>query len=292
MHVTITGATGLIGRRLVRALEERGDDVTAISRDPARARAALGVDATGWNDPRIGDAVINLAGENIAQRWSGDAKRRIRESRVEGTRRLVEAIRRAEPRPKVLVSSSAVGYYGDRGAERLTEDAPPAGDFLGRLCVEWEGEARAAAEEGVRVVTVRTGPVLDRAGGALSKMLPFFRLGVGGPVAGGRQYMAWIHADDLAGIYLRALDDEAWTGAENAAAPEPATSREFSRALGRALRRPAFAPVPGFAVSLLYGQMSEIVTKSQRVVPARPLALGYEFRHVELEPALRSALAR
>jgi uncharacterized protein (TIGR01777 family) len=291
MDVTITGATGLIGRRLVQALVARGDRVIAVSRDPERASAALGVDATSWDDPRLGEAVINLAGENLAQRWTEDARRRIRESRVEGTRRLAQAIARADRPPRVLVSSSAVGYYGDRGDERLTEDAPPGDDFLGRLCVEWEGEAHAAARPGVRVVTVRTGPVLDRRGGALSKMLPFFRLGIGGPVAGGRQYMAWIHAEDVAGIYLRALDDDAWTGAVNATAPEPATNRDFSHALGRALRRPAFAPVPGLAVRLLYGQMAEIVTKSHRVIPARPLALGYEFRHSELEPALRSALA-
>jgi hypothetical protein len=291
MHVTVTGATGLIGRRIVRALRERGDDVIAVSRDPARAASALGVGATTWDDLRIGDAVVNLAGENLAQRWTTDAKRRIRDSRVNGTRRLVEAIAQADPRPRVLLSSSAVGYYGDRGAERLTEDAPPGDDFLAQLCVDWEREAEAARDLGVRVVTVRTGPVLDRAGGALSKMLPFFKAGVGGPVAGGRQYLAWIHADDVAGIFLRALDDDAWSGPVNAAAPEPATNREFSHALGRALRRPAFAPVPALAVKALYGQMSEIVTKSQRVVPARPLALGYEFRHVELEPALRSALA-
>ena len=291
MNVTVTGATGLIGRRIVKALEQRGDDVTVVSRDPARARDALGVDATTWDDPRLADAVIHLAGENIAQRWTDDAKRRIRTSREDGTRRLVEAMASAGPGPRTLVSASGVGYYGARRDEPIGEDAPAGDDFLAQVCVAWEREANAAAALGVRVVTVRTGVVLDKGGGALSKMLPFFKAGVGGPVAGGRQYLSWIHADDVAGIYLRALDDETWSGPVNASAPEPVTNREFSHTLGRALRRPALAPVPGFAVRALYGEMAEIVTTGQRALPRRPLELGYRFRHTELEPALRSALA-
>jgi hypothetical protein len=300
MHVTLTGATGLIGSRIVAALRARGDTVTVLSRDPGRARSTLGdVEAHAWqslDEPAPAaalagrDGVVHLAGENIAQRWNDDARRAIQQSREVGTRNLVAGLRSAEPRPRVLVSASAVGYYGPRGDERLTEDAPPGDDFLAHVCVAWEREAQAARELGLRVVNLRNGVVLDSGGGALAKMLPFFRLGIGGPVAGGNQYLSWIHADDVAGLYLAALDDDAWDGAFNAAAPEPATNRDFSRALGRALRRPAFAPVPGLAVRVLYGDMAEIVTEGQRAVPARALERGYAFRHTDLEAALRDAL--
>jgi uncharacterized protein (TIGR01777 family) len=190
----------------------------------------------------------------------------------------------------VLVASSAVGYYGPHGDERVDEDTPPGDDFLATVCVAWEREAARAGSLGLRVVHVRTGVVLDREGGALSKMLPFFRLGLGGPVAGGRQYLPWVHRDDIVGIQLAALDGEGWSGGVNATAPEPATNRDFSHALGRALHRPAFAPVPGLAVRALYGDMAEMVTQGQRAVPRRPLELGYEFRHPELDAALRAAL--
>ncbi|MEA2277850.1 MAG: uncharacterized protein QOC78_2810 [Solirubrobacteraceae bacterium] len=300
MDVTLTGATGLIGRRLVHALRERGDGVTVLTRDPDRARAALGdVAAVAWrtlDEPAPAaalegrDAVVHLAGENVAQRWTDDAKRRIRASRELGTRNLVAGLRAAQPRPRALVASSAVGYYGAHGDEPVTEAAPPGRDFLAEVCAAWEREAAAAGDLDVRVVHVRTGVVLDRDGGALGKMLPFFRIGAGGPVAGGRQYMAWIHADDVVGIYLAAIDGEDWRGPVNASAPEPVTNREFSRALGRALHRPAIAPVPGLAVRLLYGDMAEIVTTGQRAVPERPLALGYAFAHTEVEAALRDAL--
>jgi uncharacterized protein (TIGR01777 family) len=300
-RVTLTGATGLLGTRLVRALRERGDEVTVLSRSPERAREALGgdVDAKAW-DPTAGpapaealagrDAIVHLAGENVAQRWSADAKRRILESRELGTRHLVEGLRAAEPRPAALVSSSAVGYYGPHGAEQLPEDTPPGDDFLARVCVAWEREARAAEELGMRVVLVRTGVVLDKCGGALGKMLPFFKTGVGGPVAGGEQLMPWIHADDVVGIYLRALDDAAWSGPVNGTAPGPVSNKDFSKALGRALHRPALAPVPAFAIQLLYGDMSEIVTKGQNAVPRRTLELGYRHAHPALDEALRSAL--
>lgn len=299
MNVTVTGATGLIGTRLVRALRERGDTVTVLSRSPDRARAALGVEAAAW-DPMAGpapaaalagrDAVVHLAGEPIAQRWSGDARRRIHDSRETGTRNLVAGIAAADPRPPALVSASGVGYYGPHGDEVLTEDAPPGDDFPARVCIVWEREAGAAAELGVRVATLRTGVVLDRGGGALAKMLPFFQAGVGGPVAGGRQYLAWIGIEDLVGLYLAAVD-QPWDGPFNATAPEPATNRDFSRALGRALRRPAIAPVPAFAIRLLYGDMSEIVTTGQRAVPQRALAQGFAFRRADLDDALRAALA-
>ncbi|MEA2391320.1 MAG: uncharacterized protein QOK31_1429 [Solirubrobacteraceae bacterium] len=300
MKVAITGATGLIGTRLARELKARGDEVTVLTRSPERAEEQLGVAAVAWDPGRepapvaalaARDAVVHLAGENVAQRWSQDAKRRIRESRVAGTRNLVAGLRTAGPRPKVLVSSSAVGFYGPRGEERLDEDTPPGEDFLAGVCVEWERAAAAATELDVRVVSVRTGVVLDSDGGALKTMLPPFKLGVGGPVAGGRQYMPWIHADDVVGIYLAAIDGHSWSGPVNASAPEPVTNREFSKALGRALRRPAIAPVPGAALRLRYGEMAEIVTEGQRAVPRRALELGYAFRHPDLDEALASALA-
>jgi uncharacterized protein len=293
MRVTVTGASGLIGSQLVERLRARGDTVTTLSRSPR------GTGSHAWQpeqeaapaDALAGQgAVVHLAGENVAQRWSDDAKRRIRSSRELGTRNLVAGIEAADPRPKVLVSSSAVGYYGPHGDERLDEDTPPGRDFLAEVCVAWEREARQAAGLGLRVVTVRTGVVLDQGGGALAKMLPFFKLGVGGPVAGGGQYMPWIHVDDVVGIYLAALDGDDWEGPVNAAAPEPVTNKAFSKALGRALHRPALAPVPAFAIQTLYGEMAEIVTKGQRVVPARTQALGYAFSHPDLDEALRSAL--
>ena len=307
MRVTVTGASGLIGSSLVAELRERSDEVTVLSRDPARARGLLGVEALGW-DPLAEaapvaalagrDAVVHLAGENIAQRWSARAKRAIRESRVTGTRNLLAGLEaagregdgRGGGRPRILISGSAVGYYGPRGEEPLDEDSPPGNDFVAEICIAWEAEAAKASELGMRVVLVRTGVVLDRDGGALAKMLPPFRLGVGGPVAGGRQYMSWIHREDLVGMIRAALRDERWSGPANGTAPEPVTNREFSHALGHALHRPSLLAVPGFALGLLYGEMAEIVTTGARVMPAKPLVLGYEFRHPELDEALRSAL--
>ena len=296
----MTGATGLIGSALVAALRDRGDEVTVLSRDPARATRALGVAAEAWDASGSAptsaltgrDGVLHLAGEPLAQRWSAAAKRRIRDSRAEGTRGLVAGLREADPRPGVLVSASGVGYYGARGDERLDESAPAGDDFAARVCVEWEAAAREAETLGTRVVLVRTGVVLDRGGGALARMLPPFRLGVGGPVAGGRQYLPWIHLDDIVGIYLAALDGAGWSGPVNAAAPEPVTNAEFSRALGRALHRPAVLPVPGAALRALYGEMAIIVTTGQRAVPRRAQELGHAFRHPDLDEALRSALAR
>jgi uncharacterized protein (TIGR01777 family) len=300
MKVTVTGASGLIGSRLVRALQARGDEVTVLSRDPGRTAQELGVTAMPWQPlespaPAAAlsgrDAVVHLAGENVAQRWSAKAKQGISASRETGTRHLVDGLRAAEPRPPVLVSSSAVGYYGPRGDDVLHESEPPGDDFLARVCAAWEREAERAAEMGVRVVRIRTGVVLDRRGGALARMLPFFRAGVGGPVAGGRQYMPWIHAEDVVGLYLAAIDDAGLTGPVNASAPEPVTNARFSRALGRALRRPAILPVPAAALQLLYGDMAEIVTEGQRAVPRRALEHGYMFRHPDLDDALRDALA-
>ncbi|HEX6743401.1 MAG TPA: TIGR01777 family oxidoreductase [Solirubrobacteraceae bacterium] len=302
MNVTLTGATGLLGTAIVNRLLERGDAVTVLSRDPERARVALGdVEAHAWQplqEPAPAaalsgrDAVVHLAGETVAQRWTDESRRAIVDSREIGTRNLVAGLGAAEPRPAALISASAVGYYGPRGDEPVTEDAGPGHDFLAGVCVAWEREAARAADHGLRVAMLRTGVALDQQGGALAKMLPFFRLGIGGPVAGGRQYMPWIHADDIVGLYLAALDDSSWEGAVNACAPEPVTNRDFSRALGRALHRPAFAPVPGLAVRALYGDMAEIVTTGQRAVPRRALERGYAFRHTDLEQALRDAVGR
>jgi uncharacterized protein len=306
MRVTVTGATGLIGGALVTDLHAHGHEVTILSRDPTRARAGDGVEveAVRW-DP-LGepapvaalagaDAVVHLAGENIAQRWSEQAKRAIRESRVLGTRNLLTGLQAAgEPdpgrRPRMLISGSAAGYYGPHGEEPLDEDSPPGGDFLAEVCVAWEQEAQQATSLGMRVVSIRTGVVLDREGGALAKMLPPFRLGLGGPVAGGHQYISWIHREDLLGMIRTALEDERWSGPINATAPEPATNRDFSRALGHVLHRPALLPLPGFALRLLYGGMAEIVTTGARVMPAKALVLGYDFDHPQLDAALRSAL--
>jgi uncharacterized protein (TIGR01777 family) len=306
LRVTVTGATGLIGSSLVSALQERDAQVSVLTRDPVRARAKLGdVEAVAW-DPLgeaapahalVGrDAVLHLAGEPVAQRWSAKVKRAIRESRTIGTGNLVAGLARVQASdeaevPRTLIGSSAIGYYGAHGEEPLDEDAPPGEDFLAHVCVEWEAAVAAAHERlGLRVVQVRTGVVLDRTGGALAKMLPAFRLGVGGPVAGGHQYVSWIHAEDVVAMMLAALQDERWSGPINATAPEPVTNRDFSKALGSALGRPSLLPVPGFGLRALYGEMAEIVTSGARVMPAKPLVLGYEFAHPQLPAALRSAL--
>jgi uncharacterized protein (TIGR01777 family) len=236
--------------------------------------------------------VVHLAGEPIAQRWTDDAKRRIRASRELGTRNLVAGLRAtAEPRPRVLVSQSAIGWYGARGDEPVDESEPAAsGDFLAGIVAAWEAEARAAEELGLRVVLTRTGVVLAEEGGALEKMLPPFKLGVGGPVAGGKQYVPWVHLDDVVGAMLLCLDDERASGPINITAPEPVTNKELSKTLGHVLVRPALTPVPAFAVKFLYGEMASIVTTGARVMPKRLEELGYHYRRPELEPALRAAV--
>ena len=289
MRVAVTGATGTIGRAVADALTARGDEVTALSR------------STNWPEPKNApppldalsgrDAVVHLLGEQIAQRWTDDAKREIRDSRVLSTRNLVSALGELPEaeRPKTLVSQSGAGWYGLRGDERLDESAPAGDDFLARLSVDWEAEARRAEELGVRVVVNRTGMVLSDSGGALEKMLPFFKAGIGGPVAGGDQYVPWVHLDDVVGAILFELDTGEARGPINLTAPEPATNRELAKALGRVLRRPAVAPVPALAVKALYGEMASIVTTGQRAVPARLEELGYSHRQPELEAALRDA---
>jgi uncharacterized protein (TIGR01777 family) len=305
MRVAITGATGLIGTRVSAALRARGDTVVALSRHAGAARDRLGgdVEVVQWADP-LGtpappaalagaDGVIHLLGEPVAQRWTEQARTAIRDSRALGTRNLVRTLAQLSPeeRPGVLVSQSATGYYGPRGDERLTESSPAGDDFLAGVVVAWEAEAHAA-EPLLRVVCMRTGVVLAPAGGALEKMLPVFRLGIGGPVGSGRQYVPWIHVDDVVGGLLHALDDGSLHGPVNLTAPEPVTNRELSHALGRALHRPAFWPVPGAAVKLLYGGMAAIVLTGQRAVPAQLSASGFPFRYPDLDAALADVVAQ
>lgn len=290
MSVTITGGTGLIGRRVVEALREHGDEVTMLSR--------RGEGAERWERPKEEpparealagrDGVIHLLGENVAQRWTDAAKREIRESRELATRKLVEGLGALtdEERPDVLVSMSAIGWYGARGDEPVDESEPPGDDFLAGVVETWEAEARRAEELGMRVVRARTGVVLASEGGALEKMLPPFKMGVGGPVAGGRQFVPWIHLDDVVGALLFLLDRG--SGAYNVTAPEPVTNRELSKALGRALHRPAVAPVPALALKALYGEMGQIVTTGVRAVPKRLLEDGYSFSRPDLDDALRA----
>jgi uncharacterized protein (TIGR01777 family) len=299
MKVTVTGATGRIGSHLVAALQARGDDVIALSRDPDRAGEKLGIEALPW-DPEneappkaslVGrDAVVHLAGEDVAQRWNKDAKARILDSREKSTRSLVHAIFDAKPRPPIFVCASASGYYGARGDEPVGEAEPPGSDWLASVVMRWEQQADTALI-GTRLVKVRTGIVLDADGGALAKMLPPFKAGVGGPIGGGKQYMPWIHLDDIIGIYMAALDSPSFAGPINASAPNPVTNKEFAQALGRALHRPAVAPIPGLTIKAMYGEMAQIVLKGVRMVPGRAAELGYEFKHPELDEALADTLA-
>jgi uncharacterized protein (TIGR01777 family) len=303
-RVAVTGATGLIGQAVVSELQARGDQVIALSRDEQKARRQLGagVEAATWADPvrtqpptgalAGADGIIHLLGELISQRWSDEVKRRIRDSRVLGTRNLVAGLMELPEgqRPKVLVSQSAVGYYGPRGEEELNESSPPGGDFLAETVQAWETEAQAAEDLGLRVATTRTGVVLSAEGGALATMLPPFKLGVGGPVGSGRQYLPWIHLDDVAGGLLYVLDHDTASGPHNLTAPTPVTNRDFSKALGRALHRPAVMPVPAIAIKLLYGEMAEIVLEGQRAVPHKLIELGYPFRFTDLDAALNGVL--
>jgi uncharacterized protein len=283
MRVAVSGATGTIGGALVRQLLERGDEVVAISRDPGSA----GMDAMGWDALDLSgfDAAIHLAGSPIDQRWTEAGKKRIRDSRIDGTRRVVDALRAADPRPPVLVSQSAEGYY-PRGGAPVREDAPPGSGFLSEVVQAWEAEARRAEELGVRVVITRTAVVLAREGGALPKMLTPFKLGVGGPVAGGAQPFPWIHVDDAAAAMIFLMDTEGAQGVVNLAAPDRHTNKTFTKALGRAIHRPTVFPVPAIAIKLLYGEMGSTVTEGSNPDPSKLEQLGYQFIHPELEDAL------
>jgi len=291
MRVLVTGGTGLVGRWACDALRAAGHTVTVVSRDPGRVPAR----AVGWDGLRAvmpeTDAIVNLAGDPIAgARWTRARKAEIRRSRVEGTRALVDALAAAEPRPKVLVSASAVGYYGDRGDEALDETAPPGTDFLARVCVEWEAEARRAESFGLRVVLLRLGIVLAPDGGALSVMLLPFRAGLGGPLGSEAQWMSWVHRDDVVGLIGDALTNEAYAGPANATSPNPVTNKEFTRALARAVHRPAFLPVPGFGLHLVLGEMAAMLLTGQRVLPRVAERLGYVWRQPELPAALETCV--
>lgn len=301
MKVLVTGASGFIGSALCDALLARGDTVVGLSRDPQRARATN--PSVVWHawEPTLErppakafenvDGVINLEGEKINQRWSDEAKRRIMESRRTGTRNLVATLAGLERKPGVLVNQSAIGFYGDRGDAMVDESAESGEGYDAEVVREWEAAAREAEGSGVRLAIVRTGHVLDASGGLLGELLTPFKLGVGGPIAGGRQYVSWIHIDDEIGILLWALDTEKVSGTINSTAPNPVTNREFSHAIGRALGRPASVPVPGFVLDLKFGsEFGRVLRGGQRVMPRRALDLGYKFRYPEIDGALKNLL--
>ncbi|HEY2827510.1 MAG TPA: TIGR01777 family oxidoreductase [Pirellulales bacterium] len=300
MRALVTGATGFIGPHLLKRL----DHSVVLSRDADRARRSLAqfnVEAYSW-DPLAGppplkafegiDAVLHLAGDSVASgRWTAEKKRLIRDSRELGTRHLVQALQQLKNRPSVLVSASATGWYGDRGDEVLDETAPPAHDFLGDVCVAWEREAQAATELGIRVACIRTGIVLGREGGALKKLLLPFRLGLGGPLGNGRAWMSWIHVDDLAAMYIHAAEKSVAVGPLNGTAPNPVTNKQFTKTLAAALHRPAFFPVPYFALRMGLGEFARVLFDSQRVMPNATLASGFQFQYSEIGPALQEIVS-
>lgn len=302
MKVVVAGGSGFVGTAIARELLNAGHSVTVLTRNSSAAKGRIDprVDLVEWDGRTPGawervldgaGGVVNLAGEAIAaERWSAERKQRLRASRLDATTALVRGMEKTATRPGVLVSASAVGYYGARDDEVLNEDAAPGQDFLAVLCQEWERAARAAEALDVRVVRMRIGVVLGEGGGAVQKMLLPFRMFVGGPLGNGRQWMSWIHRDDLAGLCRFAVENDAARGALNATAPEPVTMATFCRTLGRALRRPSWAPVPAFALRLVLGEMAGMLLTGQRVEPREALRLGYRFRFARLEPALRSAV--
>ena len=280
MRVMVLGGNGFIGRHLVRALEGRGDTVSVMSlRDPGAAAAATAGH----------DAVVNLAGASVSERWTAAQKTAIAESRIDLPRAYLAALGTREAKPSAYISASAIGYYGTSATATFTESSPPGDDFLARGCVGWETEARRAEALGMRVALVRTGLVLGTDGGALAKLLPLFRLGLGGPIGSGMQWYSWIHIDDLIGIYLLALDGA--SGPLNGTAPAPVTNAAFTKALGAAVHRPAFFPVPPFAIGLLLGEGSIVVVEGQRVLPEATHERGYAFLYPTLGGALEALVA-
>ncbi len=304
MRILVAGGTGFIGKALCRDLLLAGHEVAVLTRNASRAvgRVPQGAGVAQWSPEQPdglaqvlsdADAVVNLSGESVAaQRWTPQFKQRLLDSRVNSTRALVQAMRQAEPRPKVLVNASAVGIYGNRGEEELSETSPPGTGFLAELAIRWEQSAEEAREAGVRVVKLRIGVVLGEGGGALEKMLPPFRLFVGGPFGSGRQWFPWVHLDDVTGLTLHALQNESVEGAVNVVAPGIVRLEEFCRVLGRVIRRPSWLPVPGFALRLIAGELGETLLWSQRVVPQVAVQTGYTFRYPQLEEALRAVLDR
>ena len=297
MTITMTGASGMIGRRLLKNFAAAGHDVRVLSRH-AGTNLPGGIKLFAW-DPTKGlppeeslrdsDAVVHLAGEPVAQRWNDAVKQRIRDSRVMGTRNLVTGLSRLARRPAALICASAVGYYGSRGDEVLSESAGPSNSWLSEVCVEWEREAEVAGTLGMRVVCVRTGLVLDPRGGALQRMLPPFRMGVGGRLGSGKQWMPWIHLADLAALYQFAVETTV-RGAVNGVAPNPVTNGEFTRELAKAVHRPAIFAVPLIALKLMFGEMAEVLLASQRVVATAAESAGFRFQYPQLGPALKNLL--
>lgn len=277
MRVTLIGASGFIGRHLSAALRGRGDEVVEASLRNVNA-ATQACEGS--------DAIVQLAGAPVITRWTARAKDQIRRSRVDATRALVDGLSQLRARPTVYVSASAVGYYGASETATFTESSPPGDDFLAEVCVAWEREASRAGELGMRVARIRTGIVLGPDGGALARLLPIFKAGLGGIIGNGRQWSSWIHIDDVVGIYLLALDRA--EGALNATAPEPVRNIDFTWALASALHRPAFLPVPAFALHAIFGEGASVLTTGQRVLPERTLSLGYEFHYPQIAAALSS----
>ena len=300
MNIVVAGGTGFIGSSLLPLLRRAGHEVVVLTRDPERAPPTPGVTRVRWDGVTQGewtvyvqgaDAVINLAGESIGGgRWTSSRKERIVASRVNATRALLEAIRRGEKGPSLFISSSAVGYYGPVESGEVAEDHPPGSGFLADVCRLWEQEALAVGELGPRVVILRTGVVIGEKGGALERMLLPFRLFAGGPLGSGRQWFPWVHGDDVAGVILFALGNAALAGPVNLVAPETVDMRSFCAALGRALSRPSWLPVPAMALRAALGEMADMILTGQRVVPAKLLALGYQFRYPALAPALASVV--
>jgi uncharacterized protein (TIGR01777 family) len=297
VKITISGASGLIGRRLLKSLSTEGHSLHVLSRH-AGTNLPGGVKLSSWDPARSeppadslrdADAVIHLAGEPVAQRWNDDVKRRIRDSRVAGTSNLVQALAKLPTRPKTLLCASAVGYYGSRGDETLTENSAPGSDYLAEVCQAWEKAAQDAESLGMRVVRVRIGLVLDTRSGALPRMLPPFRLGIGGKIASGRQWTSWIHIEDLAGIFHMALTAPV-QGPVNGVSPTPVTNADFTRALAAAVKRPAIFPVPAAGLRLLFGEMAELLLASQRVLPKVAETAGYRFRFTNVGAALADLL--
>lgn len=292
MKILIGGSHGLVGTALIKSLETEGHEIFRLVRHAPTSKTEVE-----WSPDRYSialariegfDAVVNLAGESIAEgRWTEDKKRRIRESRVKGTKLLGDALANLAVPPKILVCASAIGFYGNRGDELLTESSAPGDDFLAKVCAEWEGATALATEKGIRVVNARFGVILDTNGGALKKMLPPFRMGVGGKVGSGKQWMSWIALDDVVGGIQFALANDSIRGPVNFVAPVPVTNAEFTKTLGKVLSRPTIFPIPAFAIKLLFGEMGEaLLLGGQRVAPERLIAEGYEFSYPQLEQAL------
>lgn len=294
MKVAITGATGLVGTALCNSLHEDGIEILAVTRGgrsvpsylrPVQWRPSSGeLDAGPLEET---DVVVHLAGESIANRWTRSHKERIRSSRVDGTRHLVNGLRRLDKPPSLLISASAIGFYGDRGDEELDESSPPGTGFLPDVCQAWESEVARAAEIGIRAVSLRIGVVLSTCGGALGQMLLPFKMGMGGPLGSGKQWLSWIHIEDVVGISRFLMDQPEARGATNTTAPEPVRQVDFAKSLGQALGRPAFLPAPSFALKLALGEMSQLLLEGQKVLPRQLMNMGYEFKHPALLPALR-----